>query len=88
MWLNSQAVGVTWKRPHQHDVTQWVRPGNNFLEVRVSNRLINLVVWLKRRTHPPEPQAHPGAASHISGVRGALQGLERLYNAHGAAVVC
>jgi len=88
VWLNGQAAGVTWKRPHQHDVTQWVRPGNNFLEVRVSNRLINLVVWLKRRTHPPEPQAHPGAASHISGVRGALQGLERLYNAHGATVVC
>jgi hypothetical protein len=48
VWLNGQAAGVTWKRPHQHDVTQWVRPGSNFLEVRVSNRLINLVGGLKR----------------------------------------
>lgn len=48
VWLNGQAAGVTWKRPHQHDVTQWVRPGNNFLDVRVSNRLINLVGGLKR----------------------------------------
>jgi hypothetical protein len=48
VWLNGQAAGVTWKRPHQHDVTQWVRPGNNFLEVRVSNRLINVVGGLKR----------------------------------------
>jgi len=48
VWLNSQAAGVTWKRPHQHDVTQWVRPGNNSLEVRVSNRLINVVGGLKR----------------------------------------
>jgi len=29
-------------------VNQWVRPGNNFLEVRVSNRLINVVGGLKR----------------------------------------
>jgi hypothetical protein len=48
VWLNSQAAGVTWKRPHQHDVTQWVKPGKNFIEVRVSNRLINYVAGLKR----------------------------------------
>ena len=47
VWLNSQAAGVTWKRPHLHDVTNWVKPGKNFLEVRVSNRLINYVAGLK-----------------------------------------
>jgi hypothetical protein len=48
VWLNGQAAGVTWKRPHQQDVTESVHPGNNFLEVRVSNRLINVVGGLKR----------------------------------------
>ena len=48
VWLNSQAAGVTWKRPHLHDVSKWVKPGKNFVEVRVSNRLINYVAGLKR----------------------------------------
>jgi hypothetical protein len=47
VWLNSQAAGVTWKRPHLHDVSKLVKPGNNFIEVRVSNRLINYVAGLK-----------------------------------------
>jgi hypothetical protein len=37
---------------------------------------------------PAEPESHPGVASTISSVRGALQNLERLYSAHGATVVC
>jgi hypothetical protein len=48
VWLNSHAAGVTWKKPHQHEVTQWIKPGNNFLEVRVSNRLINAVGGMKK----------------------------------------
>jgi hypothetical protein len=48
VWLNSQAAGVTWKRPHVHDVSKLVKPGKNFIEVRVSNRLINYVAGLKR----------------------------------------
>jgi hypothetical protein len=48
VWLNSTAAGVTWKRPHLHDVTKLVKPGKNFIEVRVSNRLINAVAGMKR----------------------------------------
>ena len=48
VWLNSTAAGVTWKRPHLHDVSKLVKPGKNFIEVRVSNRLINYVAGLKR----------------------------------------
>jgi hypothetical protein len=48
VWLNSHAGGVTWKRPHLHDVTTLVKPGRNFIEVRVSNRLISYVGGLKR----------------------------------------
>jgi hypothetical protein len=43
VFMNSKPMGVAWKRPHQFDVTQAIRPGKNFLEVRVSNRLINAV---------------------------------------------
>jgi hypothetical protein len=48
VWLNSTAAGVTWKRPHLHDVSALVKPGKNFIEVRVSNRLINAVAGMKR----------------------------------------
>ena len=48
VWLNSTAAGVTWKRPHLHDVSKLVKPGKNFIEVRVSSRLINCVAGLKR----------------------------------------
>jgi len=48
VWLNSTAAGVTWKRPHLHDVSKLVKPGKNFIEARVSNRLINYVAGLKR----------------------------------------
>jgi len=48
VWLNSTAAGVTWKRPHLHDVSKLIKPGKNFIEVRVSNRLINSVAGLKR----------------------------------------
>jgi hypothetical protein len=48
VFVNGHAAGVTWKRPHQHDVTQWITPGKNFLEVRVSNRLINAVAGMKK----------------------------------------
>jgi hypothetical protein len=48
VWLNSTAAGVTWKRPHVHDVSKLVKPGKNFIEVRVSNRLINSVAGMKR----------------------------------------
>ena len=47
-WLNGHSVGLTWKRPHRHDLTKWAKPGKNFLEVRVSNRLINRVAGLKK----------------------------------------
>ena len=48
VWLNGHEAGVTWKRPHRHEVTRWAQPGNNFLEVRVSNRLINAVSGMKK----------------------------------------
>ncbi len=48
VWLNGHRMGVSWKRPHQYDVTPWARPGKNFLEVRVSNRLINAVGGMKK----------------------------------------
>jgi len=48
VWLNSIAAGVTWKRPHLHEVSKLVKPGKNFIEVRVSNRLINSVSGLTR----------------------------------------
>ena len=42
--LNHQRAGVTWKRPYALDATKWIQPGENTIEIRVTNLLINRVL--------------------------------------------
>ncbi len=39
--VNGEPAGVLWKQPFVVDVRHWVRAGQNELEIRVTNRLIN-----------------------------------------------
>jgi hypothetical protein len=39
--LNDKNAGVAWMRPYRLDVTKFLQPGQNKLEVRVTNLLIN-----------------------------------------------
>ncbi|HVN78251.1 MAG TPA: hypothetical protein VMW38_04580, partial [Terriglobia bacterium] len=39
--VNGRPVGVLWKQPYVVDVRSWIKAGQNELEIRVTNRLIN-----------------------------------------------
>lgn len=42
--INGRHAGIAWKRPYRLDVTRWMRPGRNTLEIKVTNLLINRVL--------------------------------------------
>ena len=42
--LNGRDLGILWKPPFRVDVTDAVRPGDNALEVRVTNLWVNRLV--------------------------------------------
>ena len=44
VWLNDQALGVTWAKPYRFDVTGIIKDGDNALRVEVAN------VWSNRLT--------------------------------------
>jgi hypothetical protein len=44
--VNGRPAGVAWKRPYVLDVTGLVRPGQNSIEVRVTNLLINRLLGM------------------------------------------
>ena len=41
--LNGKPLGVTWKPPYRYDVTRALKPGENQLEVRVTNEWTNRI---------------------------------------------
>jgi hypothetical protein len=42
--VNSRDVGVWWKAPFRDDITRFLKPGENALEVHVANRWINRLI--------------------------------------------
>jgi hypothetical protein len=44
VWLNNQHIGILWKAPYRVDVTDYVKPGENTLEVKVTNQWINRMI--------------------------------------------
>lgn len=41
--LNSKPVGVLWKPPYRLDITSVIKPGDNELEIKVTNLLVNRI---------------------------------------------
>jgi len=41
IWLNDQHLGITWTKPYKFDVTNYIKPGDNYLVVEVSNTWSN-----------------------------------------------
>jgi len=39
--VNGREVGVLWKPPYKADITDFIKPGENLLEVEVTNQWIN-----------------------------------------------
>ncbi len=44
LWLNGQALGVTWAKPYKFDVTGSVKNGENVLEIEVANTWCNRII--------------------------------------------
>ena len=42
--VNGQSVGVLWKKPFKLDVTQYLKPGMNDFEIRVTNLWVNRLI--------------------------------------------
>jgi hypothetical protein len=41
VYINGQRAGSVWKPPYQLDVTPWLKPGSNRIEVQVANLALN-----------------------------------------------
>ena len=64
--LNGRAVGVTWMRPYQLEVTAALRGGSNHLEILVTNTLINYVSGLDKLPEvPAELLSHYGPTVEV-----------------------
>jgi len=58
--LNGHNLGILWKSPFRIDVTDWVKPGANTLEVRVTNLWANRLIGDEQK--PPYLKWQPGGA--------------------------
>jgi hypothetical protein len=38
--INGQSIGVAWKTPYQHEISNALRAGSNKIEIKVKNLLI------------------------------------------------
>jgi hypothetical protein len=62
--VNNTAIGVRWTPPYSLDITRSLRPGQNRIEVKVTNRAINRMIGDK------QPGAKPvGRASYGGGYK-------------------
>jgi hypothetical protein len=66
--INGKAVGALWKAPYAVDVTQALKPGNNQLEIKVTNEWTNRLIGdrlgpadKKILSAPPPPPGAPTA---------------------------
>lgn len=51
--VNGKSAGILWKPPYEADVTALTRPGNNTIEIRVTN------LWVNRLIGDAQPGAKP-----------------------------
>jgi len=71
VWINGKLVGSLWKAPYALDVTQALKPGDNRLEIKVTNEWTNRIMGdrlaptdkkiLNMPAPPPGAPAAPGA---------------------------
>jgi len=41
VWLNDHNLGITWSKPYKFDVTNFIKPGENYLSVEIANTWSN-----------------------------------------------
>ncbi len=70
--INGKPVATLLLRPYQTDVTDFVQPGENLLEVSVTNALFNSMALREPRTFHPGPTPNPSGLMP-SGLIGPVQ---------------
>lgn len=80
VWLNGEKAGVRWTPPFRVDVSRWVRPGENALEIRVANTWVNRLIGDERI---PVAYAYRSAGSKFT--LGALEALPEWLGKPGGA---
>jgi hypothetical protein len=73
--VNGKSAGIAWKAPYRIDVTGLVKPGNNALEIRVTNLWVNRLIGDAQKGATPVayttyPMYAPGAPLRASGLMG------------------
>ncbi|WP_395406205.1 glycosylhydrolase-like jelly roll fold domain-containing protein [Pseudoduganella sp. UC29_106] len=51
VFVNGQRAGSLWKPPYRLDITSWLKPGSNKIEVRVANLSLNMLAGQERADH-------------------------------------
>lgn len=44
VWLNGDPLGITWAKPHEYDITEYIQSGDNALIVEIANVWANRVI--------------------------------------------
>jgi len=44
VYVNGHSVGIYWKPPYRMEITSWLQPGMNQLDVRVTNLWVNRLI--------------------------------------------
>ncbi len=55
VFLNGKSAGLLWKPPYRLDITSFVKPGDNELEIKITNLLVNRIT---ADYNLPEEQKH------------------------------
>jgi hypothetical protein len=72
--LNGKVVGTAWTEPYQIDITDYVKNGNNTIEITVANLLINRLIG---------DEQHPEPENYVRMRKNMWQTEEKFYKAHG-----
>lgn len=59
MKVNGKSLGTLWKPPYRLDITESIKPGNNFVEIAVTNLWPNRLIGDEKL---------PEEAEYVSGV--------------------
>jgi hypothetical protein len=71
--VNGKAIGLLWKPPYRVDVTGTLKPGENRLEIKVTNQWTNRLIG--DRSAPPEKKVLAAGGAAPGGVGAINQAL-------------
>ncbi len=68
VWVNGRNLGVLWKQPYAVEVTDALQPGNNDMEIRVTNLWVNRILGDRRYPDDLEWTGDTGSTARGEGL--------------------